>query len=203
VNYQLRQYAASRDFDGVVLGEGSGVGSEQRLGGFEVVRGWRVVRAALLVEQEHKTGPFAILEHTSVTTENYAFYDVDTATLRWLLPQGRRLIRNVEEIADSQEECPAGATAAPILALLYVIVESDSSGDDRLGADDAADVVISDPVGARVTRIATPVDEVIGSHVKDARTLLVFYRAKGVERMAEVNLAYLEIREDVPLAIER
>lgn len=149
------------------------------------------------------TGSLANLEHTSVTTGNYAFYDVDTATLRWLLPQGRCLIRNVAEIVDGHEESPAYAKPGQVLALLHVIVESDSSGDGMLDAGDLLEVVVSDPVGARVTRIATAVEKLLGSHVKDARALLVFYRTQETARVAEVDLASLAIRKDAPLPVER
>lgn len=101
--------------------------SKAQLDTFEKVAGSVVLRAPLRLEQEY--GSSSGSKGTS-SVQNYLFYDPSSAIAYWLVPGYKGLFLSTHELPEQEYVKPE----KPVVAVVYELVDSDSTGDKRLTA---------------------------------------------------------------------
>jgi hypothetical protein len=166
--------------------------SKTSLGQFEKVAGTSVMRASLTLEQGYSLGSGS---KGATSTQNYLFFDTASGKSWWLLPGHRGLILSEQEIPHRQYD----DRKTPVVAFLYEIVASDSSGDKRLTDSDLKSLAISDPTGTRLTRLIEGVQDVNGTDFAADGTLTVLYTAAQTLRAARIDLGSQKVLSDSAL----
>lgn len=122
-------------------------------------------------------------------TTNVLFYDTEAREGRWLFPQAEQVVLESNELRDSSR----------VEAFLYVLLESDTNDDGRLGADDAQTLALSDPGGRRLVRLSERATRFRQSvRLADGAVLVLFDDADGVQAV-EVGVDDLDIRARVTM----
>jgi hypothetical protein len=67
-----------------------------------------------------------------------------------------------------------------VIAVVYELVDSDSTGDKRLTASGAKIVAVSNPSGSQFTRVLNGVEEVNGTSLTTEGRILLLYTAASV-----------------------
>ncbi|MEM1115995.1 MAG: hypothetical protein AAF845_10410 [Bacteroidota bacterium] len=122
-------------------------------------------------------------------TVNVLFYDVAARESRWLLPDTDRVILSTEAVRDSGR----------VRAFVYQIVEADTDGDGRLGADDARTIALSDPTGRRLVRVVEGAERLRQVRRLGDDTVLILYDAASTVGAVEVGLDSLEVEAEVTM----
>jgi hypothetical protein len=156
--------------------------SQAELGTFERVSGSSVLRAPLRLEQEYGFGSGS---KESSSVQNYFYYDPATRTAHWLIPGYKGLFVATYELPEREYREPE----RPAVAIVYVLVDGDSSGDGRLTASDVKAIAVSNPSGSQLTRVLTGVDEVKGASLTAEGRILLLYTASAALRAAEIDCA--------------
>jgi hypothetical protein len=92
-----------------------------------------------------------------------------------------------------------GNPEVPVVAVVYELVDSDSTGDKRLTASDTIIVAVSNPSGSQFTRVLTGIQEVNGTTLTAEGRILVLYTAGSTLKAAEVDVATHELVRDSAL----
>jgi len=101
--------------------------SKAQLGTFEKIAGSAVLRAPLRLEQEYG---FSSGSKGTSSVQNYLFYDPAGARAYWLVAGYEGLFLATHELPEREYTKPE----TPVVAIVYELVESDSTGDKRLTA---------------------------------------------------------------------
>jgi len=166
--------------------------SRLQLGSFETIEGSSVLRAPLLIEQQYAFGSGS-KETTSI--QNYLFYDPASRSSHWLLPGNKGLFLSMRQVPERRDLKPD----RQVVAVVYELVEADTTGDKRLTASDAKVVAVSTASGSRFTRVLTGVEEINGvTLIADAR-VLVLYTSASTLRAAEIDAGTYKVIHDGPL----
>lgn len=120
---------------------------------------------------------------------NVLFYDLDEREGRWLFSGSAQIVLRDEAVGDS----------AHVRAFVYELVESDTDGDGRLGAEDARTIAVSDPTGRRLVRVIDGADRLRQLRRLDEDTVLLLYEGGGQIGAVEVNLADLRVEAKIAL----
>ena len=166
--------------------------SRAELGKFEIVRGTRLLRAPLQIEQ---TYGFSSGSKEATSVQNYLFYDPSDGSSHWLLPGNKGLFLSEHELPEREYSKPE----PPLIAVVYELVEVDTNGDKKLTASDAKAVAVSDPSGSRFTRRLTGVEEVHGTTLTTNGNILILYTAASTLKAAEIDVGSLKIVRDGPV----
>ena len=166
--------------------------SKAQLGTFEKIAGSAVLRAPLRLEQEYG---FSSGSKGTSSVQNYLFYDPAGARAYWLVAGYKGLFLSTHELPEQEYTKPE----TPVVAVVYELVESDSTGDKRLTASDAKVVAVSNPSGSQFTRVLTGVEEVNGTTLTTEGRILVLYTAGSTLKAAEVDVATHELVRDSAL----
>jgi hypothetical protein len=166
--------------------------SKAQLGSFQKIAGSTVLRAPLQLEQEYALGSGS-KEASSV--QNYFFYDPSSSSGYWLLPGYKGLFLSTRELPEREYGEPERAA----VAIVYELVDSDSTGDKRLTASDAKVVAVSNPSGSKFTRVLTGVEEVNGTSLMGEGRILVLYTASSTLKAAELDVETHKLVRDAPV----
>jgi hypothetical protein len=163
--------------------------SQVRLGQFVKVEGSQVLRAPLMVEQEYG---FRSGTKEATAVRNYLFYDPASGRSHWLLPGNRGLFLETHDLP----ELDRWEGKKPVVAVVYELVESDTSGDRKLTATDQKVIALSDAAGSRFTRVLTGVEEMNGSVLIGESRLLVLYTSAATLKGAEIDVVTHKVLRD-------
>jgi hypothetical protein len=166
--------------------------SKLQLGSFEQIDGSSVLRAPLRVEQQYAFGSGS--KETS-SVQNYLFYDPSSRSSHWLLPGNKGLFLATHELPERRASKPERR----VVAVVYELVEADTTGDKRLTASDAKVVAVSNANGLRFTRVLVGVEEVNAVTLTADARILVLYTASSTLKAAEIDVATYKIIRDAPL----
>ena len=123
--------------------------SKAQLGTFAKIAGSTVLRAPLRLEQEYG---FSSGSKETSSVQNYLFYDPSSASAYWLVPGYKGLFLSTHELPEREYSKPE----SPVVAVVYELVDSDSTGDKRLTASDAKVVAVSNPSEATPQTMEAP-----------------------------------------------
>ena len=101
-------------------------------------------------------------------------------------------LRELPERRDSRPD-------RPIVAVVYELVEADTTGDNRLTASDAKVVAVSTASGLRFTRVLTGVEEINGVILTADARILVLYTSASTLKAAEIDVGTYKVIRDGPL----
>jgi len=163
--------------------------SKAQLGTFERIAGSTVLRAPLQLQQEYA---FSSGSKETSSVQNYFFYDPSSSSAYWLVPGYKGLFLSTHELPEREYAKPERAA----VAVVYELVDSDSTGDKRLTASDAKVVAVSNPSGSRFTRVLTGVEEVNGTSLTGEGRILVLYTASSTLKAAEVEVETHKLLRD-------
>jgi len=166
--------------------------SRLQLGSFEEIEGSRVLRAPLRIEQQYAFGSGS--KETS-SVQNYLFYDPSSRRSHWLLPGNKGLFLSMRELPERRDS----KSERPIVAVVYELVEADTTGNNRLTASDAKVVGVSNASGLRFTRVLTGVEEINGVTLTADARILVLYTSASTLKAAEIDVATYTVVRDGPL----
>jgi hypothetical protein len=166
--------------------------SKVELGSFQTIAGSGILRASLQVEQEYGFGSGS-KETTSI--QNYLFYDPSDGSSRWLVPGNKGLFLATHELPEREYVKPE----KPVVAVVYELVDADTTGDQKLTASDAKVLAVSNPSGSRFTRVLTGVQEVNGTTLTPGGRILVLYTSSATLKAAEIDAETHRIVRDAPL----
>ena len=167
----------------------------RRVGRFEAVEGSAILRAPLTLEQEYG---FSSGSKETSSPQNYLFYDPRSGRSWWLLPGFSGLLLSTEQLPSHEY----GAKPAPVVAFAYELVESDTSGDEKLTGSDRRSIALSGPDGSNVVKLFRDVDELNGAYLQDDGILLI-YTAAGALRAAHVDPRTFAVTRDAALQQEK
>jgi hypothetical protein len=166
--------------------------SKVELGRFEPVAGSSVLRAPLQIEQQYG---FSSGSKETSSVQNFLFYDPADGSSRWLAPGNKGLFLAAHELPEREYVKPE----KPVVAVVYELVDSDTTGDQRLTASDAKVIAVSNPGGSRFTRLLSGVQEVNGCTLTPGGRILVLYTSSATLRAAEIDVETQRIVRDSPL----
>jgi hypothetical protein len=86
-----------------------------------------------------------------------------------------------------------------IRAILYIVIQKDMNGDNRLTNDDKTVVGLSKPSGDGYKEILSGVEVFVGHKLLDKGTMLIIYQKRGVGYSAHVALADFSISNESEL----
>ena len=133
------------------------------------VDGTDLLRFALMRSQSYDYG-FST-KTTDANTVNYGFIDRTTGNTRWLLDGNTGLILRSDSIWRDTVDA-SGTTTQVLIATVYLVVQDDTSGDERLNHEDSASLMIARPDGTGLEVIATEVTGWLGAQQYNADTQL-------------------------------
>lgn len=130
------------------------------------------------------------------SVRNYLFVNTGDLTSLWLLPHSRYLIASMRfhrgPGTDAHGHSSAGsgtdAVKAPVRAISYQIVKSDTNGDQRLTASDKTTLAFSGATGANYKEALGPVESILGVEQVEEDMVLVSYISDSAAHMAKVSL---------------
>jgi len=166
--------------------------SKVELGSFQTIAGSGILRAPLQIEQEYG---FSSGSKETTSIQNYLFYDPSDGSSRWLVPGNKGLFLATHELPEREYVKPE----KPVVAVLYELVDADTTGDQKLTASDAKVIAISNPSGSRFTRVLTGVQEVNGTTLTPGGRILVLYTSSATLKAAEIDVETHRIIRDAPL----
>jgi len=166
--------------------------SRLQLGSFQKIEGSGVLRAPLQIEQQYAFGSGS---KETISTQNYLFYDPASRSSHWLLPGNQGLFLSLRELPERGDSRPE----RPIVAVVYELVEADTTGDHRLTASDAKVVAVSTASGLRFTRVLTGVEEINGVILTADARILVLYTSASTLKAAEIDVGTYKVIRDGPL----
>ena len=166
--------------------------SKLQLGAFEGIAGTDVLWAPLQLQQVYG---FSSGSKEAMSVQNYLFYNSADGTSRWLVPGNKGLFLSARELPEREYTKPEKA----VVAVVYELVEADTTGDGKLTANDAKTVALSDPIGSRFTRVLTMVEEINWTTLTKNGRVLVLYTAASVLKAAEIDVESHRTVRDAPL----
>jgi hypothetical protein len=166
--------------------------SKAELGRFEAIAGTDVLRAPLQLQQVYG---FSSGSKEATSVQNYLFYDASDGSSRWLVPGLKGLFLSARELPEREYAKPE----KPVVVVIYELVEADTTGDGKLTASDAKTIAVSDPVGLRLTRVLTGVEDINGTTLTKSGRVLVLYTASSALKAAEIEVDTHRVVRDAPL----
>jgi hypothetical protein len=166
--------------------------SKLQLGGFEAIAGTDVLRAPLQLQQVYG---FSSGSKEAMSVENYLFYNSANGSSRWLVPGNKGLFLSARELPEREYSKPE----QPVVAVVYELVEADTTGDGKLTTNDAKTVAISDSIGSRFTRVLSGVEEINATTLTKSGHVLVLYTAGSTLKAAEIDVDSHRTVRDAPL----
>ena len=167
--------------------------STVELGQFERVEGFPVLRAPLRLQQQYG---FSSGSKETTSIQNYLFYDPADGSARWLVPRNTALFLSTHELPD--REYGRSDKAAAVVAVVYVMVETDTDGDRRLTAADAKVLAVSSPAGMGFTRLLTGVVEANSVTLIGEKRILILYTTRKGLNAAEIDVDTRRVVRDAP-----
>ena len=155
-----------------------------RLDDFDEVTGTRYLHAELSARQEHIASGGS---RDVGFAHNILFFDTRTKQAHWLLAENDQTLPSVSFVVDGSER------QRTALALLVEI--QPQQGSRRLS--------IASPGGEGLTPIAESTDALLGYHLVDKGSLLVFYVSGGVARVVDLDPVARSVRSDSVLSAGR
>jgi hypothetical protein len=151
------------------------------IGSFEEIPGSEVLRAPLNVRQTYSLGSGT---KEAGSTRNYLFFDPSSRSTYWLKPSMEGLILKAKSLPSSEEY---GQKKPDTSVVVYLAVEQDSNGDERLTSADKKLIAVSDPKGKNYRVIVDSVDRLNEARLVRPDRLLILY-SKGAKLNAmELN----------------
>ncbi|MDP5238594.1 hypothetical protein Q9Q94_03590 [Uliginosibacterium sp. 31-16] len=163
---------------------------------FEIIPTRPVLRARF--ESDGRSDHLSGYKH-GPRVRDYLFVDTLSRQSWWLRGQAPGLIRQTIELG-TREETTGRAAKAPV-AVLYLIVDRDTSGDNRFGDDDEAVLALSDAEGHQLKALMPftgEINKVVIAHDSPRHAMLLYTR-KGELRLARISLDKQTIEQDGPL----
>lgn len=120
---------------------------------------------------------------------NVLFVNLVTNDFHWLFPDHNRLVLQHSAVSEMSY-----STAPSIVrVIVFLLVEEDTSQDNRLTRNDLKTIALSHPEGQDVERVVTGVDELIGLRVVDKHRLVLLYQKDGQTHSMAVALSNFSI----------
>ncbi len=149
------------------------------LGNFQELEGTPYLMAPANFQQKDRQNSY---NKKALTIRNYLFVNANDKSTQKLVPNNDFLFLNAQEVFLERR------TDKIVKGMWYEVVKSDSNNDKRLDAQDKKTIAVSDVSGGDYTEVIDEVDRFLGSHQKNATTLLVFYELDGREYVGEISL---------------
>jgi hypothetical protein len=129
---------------------------------------------------------------------NYVFVNRLDETVQQLIPTNDFVI--LQQTGFPERWGTVGERDFPPLAwFLYSVVKADTNGDKELARGDRFTLVVADVGGRGYTELIDDVEAVLGATLRDPRTLVVIYRAKGGIQLARLDLPGRRVLATTPL----
>ncbi|MBI5446511.1 MAG: hypothetical protein HY900_35510 [Deltaproteobacteria bacterium] len=122
-------------------------------------------------------------------SRNLLFLNRKTAEMKWLFPNNRQLITEIEMLSPPQE----ADKGRKVDAILYRVITEDTNGDMQLTSADAAAVTASTPDGSRYKYLFGPDARVIGAMDVGDQRGIVLYQLNGRGYASILDLSGLSI----------
>lgn len=186
--YQAQDIARVEPADTAKPGDASepGVATGFSPGHFSAVRGTTILSAPVVAKQSYD---FRYSSKDVSSTRNFIFYDTATGTSRKLLADEKQLIVAHHELRPDGDN----TTSAP-RAMLFEIIEADTTKDGILSHADATTFALSRADGQGLTRLNLKGDGQHGQSVSaDGATLILFVGETGAITAHHIDLATFKV----------
>ncbi|PDT88871.1 hypothetical protein CO669_17190 [Bradyrhizobium sp. Y36] len=158
----------------VNVGEQEKVSEEFSLGTPYVLVGTPYVRVALVRGQAY-AGSYS-LKRSEQNTVNYLFMNASNGEVRWLFDRANQLIIEGQVVFDKAKITD---NSRSVVGLLYVIVDRDTNGDNRLTERDAVSVATSDLDGTNYRKLIEGIEQLYSVHqITDDKVLVLYQKDK-------------------------
>lgn len=201
VSVLLFKDASARKVPNVVnVGAREDIAEEFSFGRPEIIAGTSDVRVPLRRQQTYSDGRYYSGSFGPKRTDqivNYVFLNTSTNESRWLFESAGQLIleshvlyRQLKHVADDSRES---------VGIVYVVVDRDSNGDNRLSEKDAVSLIASGVDGANARKLVEGIEELYSiQQIADDKVLVLYLKNKqtvsevyGVPAMLSLNRAYI------------
>ena len=180
-NMLFKDATRTRSVDNVAnaaLGEVENQTAE--IGSFDAVGGVAVIRAPLTVRQTYALSSGS---KEAGSTLNYLHFDPTSRSAYWLKPSMKGLILNTQQLPESEY----GQKKLDTITFVYVCVEHDSNGDNRLTDKDSKSIAISDPTGKNYRIVVEKADHMNEARLIRPDRLLILYSIGTKLATVELN----------------
>lgn len=164
-----------------------------------------LIRYSVGREQSFDAG-YSSGKTTRNNTANYGYLDPATGSVRWLLDGFDALILETVALQEETDTAVSGRferdPSSETLASLYVIVDRDTSGDNRLSRSDIGRIALSLPDGTDFKVILTDVHVFRGvQRLYEKRYMIRFKNGDG-EQVAILDVDAREVEKTLTLPLE-
>ena len=191
VFFQLaREFREPRRVAGVVNLADEEIESESfHFGSFEPIAGSSYLSAPLYTDQGY---PLGSISKVSRASRNYLFFNPQDSAAHWLLPNNKGLVEWRRQFPQSR----GMETPEPVVAVLWEIIDQDSTGDLKLTENDLSSIYASGPAGTPLKLLVSGVQEVLGANQTASNTAFLMFLKENDLRAAAVNLESLSLVSD-------
>lgn len=159
---------------------------------FRKIAGTNTLYAPIEAEQKYD---YSYSSKGVSSTRNWIFFDLTTGKSAKLLPDDERIILETRELRteDTSDNTPPDA-------LLFVIVEKDTNGDNVLNARDDRLFALTLPDGSNFTRLDGITGKPLGEHVnRAAKALTIITESEPKITAHTVDLATFKVSGSVDI----
>jgi hypothetical protein len=196
----LRDIREPRRVRGVVNLVDAQVESEAfEFGQFQRIAGTDSLMVAFYSDQAYPIGSGRKITRA---TRNYLFFDPHSGSGHWLLPGNGSLVERRWPFPEPARD----ADPPPLRILLWEIIDSDSTGDDKLTETDLSTVYVSGPLGRSLSPLLAEVQQVLSAEQIGPDSVYVMFLKDNELRSARIDLERRVVVSDrtvSPLPSER
>ena len=158
----------------VNVGEQEKVSEEFSLGTPYVLTGTPYVRVAL-VRGQTSAGSY-YLKRSEQNTVNYLFMNASNNEVRWLFDRANQLLIEGQILFDKAKVTDISRS---VVGLVYVVIDKDTNGDNRLTEKDAVSVATSDLDGTNYRKLIEGIEQLYSvQQITDDKVLVLYQKDK-------------------------
>jgi len=159
----------------VNVGEQEKVSEEFSLGAPVALAGTPYVRVPLVRGQAYPGSYY--LKRSEQNVVNYLFLNTAGSESRWLFERANQLIIEGQTLFDKAKFLPNDARI--VVGMVYVIIDKDSNGDNRLNEKDAVSLATSDLDGNNYRKLIESIEQLYSvQQIADDKVLVLYQKDK-------------------------
>lgn len=167
------------------------------LGTFQKITGTPYLQAALTFGSGNKfdRGSFSS-SSGSYSIRNYLFLNSETLEGRWLFPDNKQLILELDDLQEYFQVKDSDPPTARTIAIFYQMIDIDTNGDKQLTTDDKRSIAYSKSDGSQFTIVIKGIDRILGSDkIDNGKKHVVAYEVDNKWYTAVISLSTFEIEK--------
>lgn len=187
--YALRAMFREREVVAVVnTGVREAIRETLTLGHVTRIQGHPWLLVAVESDQEYDQAYFS---KSTVAARNYAFVAAGEPP-RWLYPHNRFLVVAASQLPASEYSEPE----KPTTLVSFVVVPSDSDGDERLTSSDLSHLVFTKPDGTGSKAVLENVRSVIAQEIMGEQVIVIYESPNGYRRAVVTTADFSQVSDE-------